>query len=110
MTAYEMRISDWSSDVCSSDLRARTDLGGSALRLFGVAAGDRHLGAELGKAFRDAEVDPAGAPRDEGGLALEQLVPERRHRLLSLSHARSGVDGSHFRRLLKHKQPARSTG
>src|SRR3546814_4863136 len=22
-TAYEMRISDWSSDVCSSDLRAR---------------------------------------------------------------------------------------
>src|SRR3546814_5138456 len=23
-TAYEMRISDWSSDVCSSDLEART--------------------------------------------------------------------------------------
>src|SRR3546814_8893523 len=23
-TAYEMRISDWSSDVCSSDLRQRT--------------------------------------------------------------------------------------
>src|SRR3546814_8614734 len=23
-TAYELRISDWSSDVCSSDLRART--------------------------------------------------------------------------------------
>src|SRR3546814_3138510 len=25
MTAYEMRISDWSSDVCSSDLRERAD-------------------------------------------------------------------------------------
>src|SRR3546814_8995677 len=25
-TAYEMRISDWSSDVCSSDLRARRRL------------------------------------------------------------------------------------
>src|SRR3546814_3216797 len=25
-TAYEMRISDWSSDVCSSDLYGRTDL------------------------------------------------------------------------------------
>src|SRR3546814_4372573 len=25
-TAYEMRISDWSSDVCSSDLIARHDL------------------------------------------------------------------------------------
>src|SRR3546814_944682 len=24
-TAYEMRISDWSSDVCSSDLRPRAD-------------------------------------------------------------------------------------
>src|SRR3546814_6083178 len=24
-TAYEMRISDWSSDVCSSDLRAHAD-------------------------------------------------------------------------------------
>src|SRR3546814_3774538 len=26
-TAYEMRISDWSSDVCSSDLLARDRLG-----------------------------------------------------------------------------------
>src|SRR3546814_7994556 len=26
-TAYEMRISDWSSDVCSSDLRAHDLLG-----------------------------------------------------------------------------------
>src|SRR3546814_2633144 len=26
-TAYEMRISDWSSDVCSSDLRIRPSLG-----------------------------------------------------------------------------------
>src|SRR3546814_17778675 len=25
MTAYEMRISDWSSDVCSSDLRSKYD-------------------------------------------------------------------------------------
>src|SRR3546814_11552079 len=26
MTAYEMRISDWSSDVCSSDLRVRLEI------------------------------------------------------------------------------------
>src|SRR3546814_2620133 len=26
MTAYEMRISDWSSDVCSSDLFGRLDI------------------------------------------------------------------------------------
>src|SRR3546814_8042522 len=31
-TAYEMRISDWSSDVCSSDLRAgRVDHGADAV-------------------------------------------------------------------------------
>src|SRR3546814_7503649 len=29
-TAYEMRISDWSSDVCSSDLFGRLDTGGSS--------------------------------------------------------------------------------
>src|SRR3546814_18243225 len=32
-TAYEMRISDWSSDVCSSDLVRRNDA--KALRQFG---------------------------------------------------------------------------
>src|SRR3546814_6685822 len=38
-TAYEMRISDWSSDVCSSDLRLDCDCSGSrsdfsCLRIF----------------------------------------------------------------------------
>src|SRR3546814_9953194 len=28
-TAYEMRISDWSSDVCSSDLEAEAEIGPS---------------------------------------------------------------------------------
>src|SRR3546814_10796373 len=31
-TAYEMRISDWSSDVCSSDLAATPPGGGRGLR------------------------------------------------------------------------------
>src|SRR3546814_12665072 len=30
-TAYEMRISDWSSDVCSSDLPLTTDEGATAI-------------------------------------------------------------------------------
>src|SRR3546814_4016331 len=36
-TAYEMRISDWSSDVCSSDL---------SLRAAGVVAVSHHQGGE----------------------------------------------------------------
>src|SRR3546814_10890695 len=31
-TAYEMRISDWSSDVCSSDLDTQIDRAGSVAR------------------------------------------------------------------------------
>src|SRR3546814_10263602 len=30
-TAYEMRISDWSSDVCSSDLKAEHRIGNKAV-------------------------------------------------------------------------------
>src|SRR3546814_14748893 len=41
-TAYEMRISDWSSDVCSSDLRI--------LEYKGLVGGDAILGANM---FRD---------------------------------------------------------
>src|SRR3546814_19327577 len=33
-TAYEMRISDWSSDVCSSDLKIGVDFGIDALAAF----------------------------------------------------------------------------
>src|SRR3546814_9151808 len=35
-TAYEMRISDWSSDVCSSDLLAWTEVGGELLTIEAV--------------------------------------------------------------------------
>src|SRR3546814_7758751 len=39
-TAYERRISDWSSDVCSSDLVEQRD-GGAGLAAFGIARADR---------------------------------------------------------------------
>src|SRR3546814_3223841 len=51
-TAYEMRISDWSSDVCSSDLHALDDLGEIAGGIL------RRLQAELGAAGRGEAVDP----------------------------------------------------
>src|SRR3546814_3681908 len=40
-TAYEMRISDWSSDVCSSDLSASRDLGQPSSRVGSSRA--RHI-------------------------------------------------------------------
>src|SRR3546814_7518867 len=56
-TAYEMRISDWSSDVCSSDLHAAC----------GHACADRGAGAELGTAGDDAAGDagPEDAVADQ---------------------------------------------
>src|SRR3546814_6771790 len=40
-TAYELRISDWSSDVCSSDLLQRLDREAGLLRA--VEAGDHRI-------------------------------------------------------------------
>src|SRR3546814_16850931 len=42
-TAYEMRISDWSSDVCSSDLHQRRT--GSAVRAYGRVADPTRIDA-----------------------------------------------------------------
>src|SRR3546814_16201740 len=39
-TAYEMRISDWSSDVCSSDLRAGRPDAASSVAPIAAAIGD----------------------------------------------------------------------
>src|SRR3546814_3103154 len=71
-TAYEVRISDWSSDVCSSDLGALID--DPAL----VAL----LGAEVDVAERvraEARAVPPGEPRGADGRAVppgEDLGPE----------------------------------
>src|SRR3546814_116756 len=50
-TAYEMRISDWSSDVCSSDLLAQR-----GRHLVGQRAGDdHHVGLPRARPEHDAE-------------------------------------------------------
>src|SRR3546814_9523403 len=96
-TAYEMRISDWSSDVCSSDLRAfrsRGDRRRLVLQLLGTEFGDRI--AEFGIAVAqfvellavmavDLGLDRGGAGHggaraDRGGRGAERAaraVPDR---------------------------------
>src|SRR3546814_2015616 len=48
-TAYEMRISDWSSDVCSSDLVERIEIGA---RQVGIATGLVQVGLLRGDGDR----------------------------------------------------------
>src|SRR3546814_2893997 len=51
-TAYEMRISDWSSDVCSSDLTAAGEANNQAALLLNVGLAD----------YADLEVSDVEAP------------------------------------------------
>src|SRR3546814_6177094 len=87
-TAYEMRISDWSSDVCSSDLAAHQDqrhddrgslvidvvrLGGQQLR----GEGDQHrIAVGSGGAEGHQRVHIRRAAQ-EGGKALDREPPTR---------------------------------
>src|SRR3546814_5932210 len=62
-TAYEMRISDWSSDVCSSDLPAASPPRGAHLGRRGSCRRDRGDGQQGGGRALDR-------PLSAGALAL----------------------------------------
>src|SRR3546814_13661826 len=75
-TAYEMRISDWSSDVCSSDLRERCPiLLLSVLRdcidlRAALLAGGREVPADLGLRIEGMAALLRLLQHGDGGLAL----------------------------------------
>src|SRR3546814_5456860 len=77
-TAYEMRISDWSSDVCSSDLPGRAALRDPPAARSGARGADHRAGG-LGPGCRaSAGADP---PRRETvqhpADAVELRLPDR---------------------------------
>src|SRR3546814_5464743 len=51
-TAYEMRISDWSSDVCSSDLRVLSEAERAGAKVVLVGDAEQLQAIEAGAAFR----------------------------------------------------------
>src|SRR3546814_5047483 len=74
-TAYEMRISDWSSDVCSSDLK----LGCNACSLSpGAAMRQRALGQDIATGSTGMIAEGSQAPdfaiEGEGGRSEERRV------------------------------------
>src|SRR3546814_9890632 len=71
-TAYEMRISDWSSDVCSSDLRL--------LRGYERGGKPTASGDALGAGFGQLRLGQLGAILGGGGAA--SLGQGCQHRLL----------------------------
>src|SRR3546814_9741252 len=85
-TAYEMRISDWSSDVCSSDLvseplagHARGKCDTKGFRQAADTQLDHQIGAmDFYRARRNAEIKSDGFVRQALGQALEDVLLARR--------------------------------
>src|SRR3546814_1199067 len=86
-TAYEMRISDWSSDVCSSDLRSHI--------------GRRRVGREGIESFLREIADTGGEPVAEQGAGGEHMIGEAARVGKMLANAAARVI---------HEQPVQDIG
>src|SRR3546814_18823203 len=107
-----MRISDWSSDVCSSDLRCLLRLG-DIVEIAGVifdildlrvdierVLADFLAGIDDGGNFQPTKVrDPAVLERIRGSGAANEAVP-----------ARAQIMARHFLRLARTERAARGAG
>src|SRR3546814_8552478 len=95
-TAYDMRISDWSSDVCSSDLPDRADrrvaehrAGNVAIIHHGRLVAEHGVGKRLSLADRDrSQLDPVGHVADREDARRRRLIPlvDRKSTRLNSSH------------------------
>src|SRR3546814_12823748 len=73
-----MRISDWSSDVCSSDLHALVAVDIGQLRFTTRGRGEAGvIGEGAGLAIEFADVDDVGADAARQDGALYALAPDR---------------------------------
>src|SRR3546814_18339654 len=83
MTSYDMRISDWSSDVCSSDLARRRAPGGRSRQ----SPGEEGAGASIGE-FGSLFVAAIAAGRREAvvetGIVVERHLRIGIERLVNL--------------------------
>src|SRR3546814_13315558 len=88
-TAYEMRISDWSSDVCSSDLAACVREGRAGFRLLGHrrTPGPGCAGQGLRRGPQQVEVATWQSQRAAKPRRRRGAVSDRLERLAA--HARS---------------------
>src|SRR3546814_11890408 len=67
-TAYEMRISDWSSDVCSSDLRWFSRSNGPAYQI-----GEKYVnGSPIRQAFLEKALEWISEDKIEGYMSRHQ--------------------------------------
>src|SRR3546814_14153376 len=101
-TAYEMRISDWSSDVCSSDLHVSYFTPNSLSRAFALAGyAVRHLEEAFGGQFLWIEAVPAqdDGPPDIAGEGLRNVEGQ-----MSFACRNARIVEGWRRRLQRHRR------
>src|SRR3546814_9121372 len=88
-TAYEMRISDWSSDVCSSDLHAASHSPSSLPTAFGTAT---HHRVSATRTARQGQPSPARAVnRTHIRPSCRTQTEVRRQRLMMIRTAHEAL-------------------
>src|SRR3546814_20649348 len=92
MTAYEMRISDWSSDVCSSDLAVTAEQPEEIAAL--LASMDDHLAHTP---WRVVHTDPFTPEAFSARLALDGYAEQPAVIQMVLSRQLQAVPGSDIR-------------
>src|SRR3546814_3690825 len=96
-TAYEMRISDWSSDVCSSDLRDRDDR--DQRRAPGLQEDQNHQDDQQHR-LEQRLVDGVDRLGDELGRVVDDVVVEAgREVLLQPLHGGDDLVGGGQRKI-----------
>src|SRR3546814_3400698 len=92
-TAYELRISDWSSDVCSSDLAVER----IAFLALGKQQGSLGQPASLGQPRQTAEEGVVQVAENEAAAQQPRLfgVVQRRGRILLAAFRRHQIGRAH---------------
>src|SRR3546814_6654132 len=91
-----MRISDWSSDVCSSDLRALSEIGGKGL--FTKEIEEALVAGEVDAAVHSMKDVPTWLP---DGLTVDHLLPREDPRDAFFSPHRSEEHTSELQSLMR---------
>src|SRR3546814_7127717 len=107
-TAYEMRISDWSSDVCSSDLEAGEHSRGVE-RAQGAQVDDLGLDSlarqRVGGFERERDADRIADDGDVAPFAHDPGLADRQHEILGIGH----VEAAAIEQLVFQEEDRKST-